>query len=60
MDLEEIKKSVLNEEARINGFANWDSMKIIIKDNEAVFIERIVRKAIKKTFEIKLGQQTLF
>lgn len=60
MDLNYLHKKILNDEARLNGFANWDSMKICIKEQEALFIERIVLNTIKKIISENTGQLKLW
>lgn len=63
MDIFNLQKKILNKEARRNGFANWESMKICIKESEGKFIEDIVRKTLIEAKEIgmrKHAQQTLY
>lgn len=46
--MDKLKLEVLNEQARINGFSNWEAFKGSIRIEQANFIEACVLKAIKK------------
>lgn len=59
IDLNYLQKEILNKQARKKGHVNWESMKLCIEEHKAKFIEEIVLSAIKHTWEVRIGQQTL-
>lgn len=59
MDLYYLQKKILNEGARENGHSNWDSMKVCITENQAVFIEKMVLKSLREANNHMPGQQKL-
>ncbi len=59
MDMYYLNKKVLNEGARENGHANWDSMKIQITEHMAKFVEKMVLKALNEAHNHLPGQQKI-